>query len=172
VVLHRPLFSTGQHGGNPALQRALAPLFQRYGVDVVFQGHDHHYERSEPINGVTYVVTGGGGAPLRGAAGAAWTAVKESAYHYVTVQASPTRIRVVARRLDGTQLDAFEVDPRANDGGRYASASRLPAPGGGGCAMLLFGRERGGRLAGAAGTFLPTLGLLAVRRARQRRRGL
>jgi len=32
-------------------------------VDVVFNGHEHNYERNE-VNGVTYVVTAGGGAPL------------------------------------------------------------------------------------------------------------
>ena len=38
----------------------LVPLFEQYGVDVVFNGHDHHYERSYK-DGVYYIVTGGGG---------------------------------------------------------------------------------------------------------------
>jgi hypothetical protein len=39
------------------------PLFERYGVDAVFSGHDHCYSRAEK-NGVRYFVSGGGGAPL------------------------------------------------------------------------------------------------------------
>jgi len=56
------------------VQDALVPLFEQYGVDMVFNGHDHHYERTCPIRagqcssaqegGVVYYVTGGGGAPL------------------------------------------------------------------------------------------------------------
>jgi UDP-2,3-diacylglucosamine pyrophosphatase LpxH len=37
------------------------PLFEEFGVQMVFSGHSHNYERSVPINGVTYMVTGGGG---------------------------------------------------------------------------------------------------------------
>ena len=37
--------------------------FEEYGVNVVFQGHDHNYERLEK-NGIIYITSGGGGAPL------------------------------------------------------------------------------------------------------------
>ena len=43
---------------------ALVSLFEAEGVDLVFSGHDHDYERSV-YNGIVYVVTGGGGAELR-----------------------------------------------------------------------------------------------------------
>ena len=39
------------------------PLYEKYGVDAVFSGHDHCYSRGEK-NGVQYFVSGGGGAPL------------------------------------------------------------------------------------------------------------
>jgi hypothetical protein len=41
----------------------LTPLFERYGVDIVFGGHHHDYQRFV-FDGVTYVVTGGGGAEI------------------------------------------------------------------------------------------------------------
>lgn len=65
VLLHRPVYSTGKHGTRdaPVVAEALVPLFEKYGVDVIFTGHDHQYERSYK-NGIYYVVTGGGGAPL------------------------------------------------------------------------------------------------------------
>lgn len=168
VLLHKPLFSSGWHGGaeNPRIAASLAPLFQRYGVDVVFQGHDHHYERSNPINGVTYVVTGGAGAPLRGVGRSAWTAVAESVNHYIMVEASASRLRVVATRLDGSQLDAFEIDPRANDG-RFDANATLPAVGGQGCSIAgPLGATHGAAALVPAGT---AFALLALRRARCRR---
>lgn len=171
AVLHKPLFSTGRHGGDRVVHDALGPLFQRYGVDLVLQGHDHDYERSMPINGVTYVVTGGAGAPLFGAAGAPWTAVKESVFHYLTIDASATKLHIVATRLDGTQLDAFDIDPAANRNTAVSLAdTQMPPPGGGGCAMIFFGRGRREHLGSAFGMFLPTIGFAAVRSVRRRRR--
>ncbi|MDF1527295.1 MAG: metallophosphoesterase [bacterium] len=65
VTFHYPLYSTGQHGSDePGIRDDLVPLFQQYGVDTVFNGHDHDYERST-VNGIRYIVAGGGGAPLR-----------------------------------------------------------------------------------------------------------
>ncbi|MGV3721328.1 MAG: metallophosphoesterase family protein, partial [Actinomycetota bacterium] len=64
VFLHHPPFSSGRHGCSKKVQRALVPTFQRMKVNLVFAGHDHDYERFRPIDGVTYVVSGDGGASL------------------------------------------------------------------------------------------------------------
>jgi len=63
VVHHHPAFSSGSHGGDKKVQQYLVPLYEQYRADVVFNGHDHLYERSHK-DGVYYIVTGGGGAPL------------------------------------------------------------------------------------------------------------
>ncbi len=67
---HDPAFSSGGHGViDPEdwepVRDHLVPLFETYGVDVAFSGHDHHYERADPaLTGNTlYIVSGGGGAP-------------------------------------------------------------------------------------------------------------
>ena len=63
---HEAIFSAGsRHGSNTKLQAVLHPLFRQYGVRLVFQGHDHIYYRTTR-DGIVYVVTGGGGAPLYG----------------------------------------------------------------------------------------------------------
>ncbi len=60
---HRPSFSSGWHGSEEMpLAEYLHPLFQKHGVEIVFNGHDHDYERST-VDGILYIVTGGGGAP-------------------------------------------------------------------------------------------------------------
>lgn len=67
VVLHRPIYSRGPHGTDErGVNDDLVPVFERHGVDLVFSGHDHDYERFCPMlgddcaaDGVTYVVTGG-----------------------------------------------------------------------------------------------------------------
>lgn len=61
---HEAIFSVGPHAGeNRKLRSVLHPLFKAYGVKIVFQGHDHLYYRTRRDN-ITYVVSGGGGAPL------------------------------------------------------------------------------------------------------------
>jgi 3',5'-cyclic AMP phosphodiesterase CpdA len=62
---HHPAYSSGSHGSTKKMQDYLQPLFEENGVQLVFAGHDHTYERTI-INGITYVVSGGGGAPLYG----------------------------------------------------------------------------------------------------------
>lgn len=67
VVLHHPLYSSGKkHGSALGLRRLLEPMFMRYGVQAVFSGHDHIYERTKLQQGIQYFVTGAGGKTRRG----------------------------------------------------------------------------------------------------------
>lgn len=62
AYFHHPLYSSGKtHGSDVDLRRVLEPLFVKYNVSVVFQGHDHVYERVKPQNDITYFVIGSGG---------------------------------------------------------------------------------------------------------------
>lgn len=59
---HHPLYSNaGRHGSSVDVRLRLEPLLTRYGVNVVFSGHDHVYERLKPQKGITYFVCGSGG---------------------------------------------------------------------------------------------------------------
>jgi len=61
VYGHRPAHSSGQHGDDPGANQWFVPILAAYHVPLVLAGHDHDYERFQPIDGVTYIVTGGGG---------------------------------------------------------------------------------------------------------------
>lgn len=63
VLFHNPVYSSSDRDPNTNLQAVLTPLFEKYGVSAVFNGHDHFYERSMK-NGIPYIISGGGGAPL------------------------------------------------------------------------------------------------------------
>jgi len=62
---HPPYSSGGRHGSHIPQREALEPLFVKYNVSVVFNGHDHIYERIKPQQGIVYFVAGSGGK-LRG----------------------------------------------------------------------------------------------------------
>ena len=65
AYFHHPLYSSGKtHGSEVDLRTLVEPLFIQYGVNVVFAGHEHFYERVKPQNGI-YYFTEGGSAKLR-----------------------------------------------------------------------------------------------------------
>lgn len=63
---HHPLYASGRHGSQVDLRVVLEPLFIKYGVDVVFNGHEHFYQRIKPQQGITYFVSGAAGRLRRG----------------------------------------------------------------------------------------------------------
>ena len=54
------------HGPSTELRLSLEPLFVKYGVQVVFAGHEHVYERTKPQNGITYFTEGAAGELRKG----------------------------------------------------------------------------------------------------------
>ena len=62
VFFHHPLYSSaGTHGSQVKLREVLEPIFVRYNVSLVLNGHDHTYERIKPQNGIQYFVEGSSG---------------------------------------------------------------------------------------------------------------
>jgi predicted phosphodiesterase len=63
---HPPDSSGGRHGSDDDVREILHPLFVKHGVDIVFTGHDHFYERVKPQDGITYFVSGAAGKIRKG----------------------------------------------------------------------------------------------------------
>ncbi|MAG56436.1 MAG: hypothetical protein CMJ83_09110 [Planctomycetes bacterium] len=121
VAFHHGVLTSGPHGKLHADEtprerpldegrRFLVPLFEMYGVDLVLNGHDHLYERSEK-DGVVYIVTGGGGAPLYKINESAnrFQKVAVSANHYLTLDIAPAGIELAAVDTAGKVLDRKSI---------------------------------------------------------------
>ena len=108
AFLHRSPYGSSRHGGDETVRHDLAPIFARHKVDLVFAGHDHVYERTVPIKGVTYVVSGGGGRRLYPAGKGRLTACSRSAHHAVLVRVDGGRLSLEVVEPDGTVFDRFE----------------------------------------------------------------
>jgi predicted phosphodiesterase len=67
AYFHHPIHSSGErHGSERDLQVVVEPLFLENGVDVVFSGHEHFYERLKPQKGIQYIIQGGSAKLRRG----------------------------------------------------------------------------------------------------------
>jgi hypothetical protein len=124
AFFHHPLYSHAVgfagHGAEGELRAALRPLFDRYGVDLVLYGHDHHYERTPPIRdeevaelgcGPVYVLTGGGGATFfaRSFERSPFLAAGARTYHYTRLEIAEDVIKVSAINDSNQTFDEFFV---------------------------------------------------------------
>lgn len=116
VGLHHPPYSSGLHGSHEELRNTFVPLFERYGVQVVFSGHEHDYQRSNPIDGVTYIVTGAASRTRRTGVDD-FTAVAYSTHHFVDLNVFDDHLLVRAIDQDGEQFDEVVIPAHARSPG-------------------------------------------------------
>jgi len=121
VALHHPPYTAGKYPPDATIQDTLVPVFEEAGVDVVFSGHDHNYQRTHPLragqvvqpgDGIAYIVTGAGGAKLYDLRPPdqrpSWIAAADDQHHsftQVTVEDGQLTVRQIAR--GGSILDEF-----------------------------------------------------------------
>lgn len=120
VAFHHPMTSLGKPAylfsaeGLVALRKDWHPIFERCGIDVVFNGHDHTYQRTWPIvvdpatgdisrddaRGIVHVVTGGGGGGITARSvttAPAWHSdVFHKRHHFLSVRADAESLKITA----------------------------------------------------------------------------
>jgi len=113
VTFHEPPFTTSaRHSSNEQVQQYLCPLFERFQVRAVFNGHIHAYEHSL-VNNIHYITSGGGGAPLH----TQWdsiqpyTVYREANYQFVIVDVAGDLVTCQAVRADGSTMETFTLIP-------------------------------------------------------------
>lgn len=121
VYMHRPIYNVGGHRSAWG-KKVWSSLMREYGVDLVFAGHSHLYERFYPIQPgdqpdawpVTYITTGGGGASLYESIPHASLAHAESVYHFVTIKVDGNQLEFSATNIDGETIDSFSMTKDAS----------------------------------------------------------
>jgi hypothetical protein len=116
AYFHHPLYSSGWEGSSVYLRNVWGRLFERYDVQLVFNGHDHDYERITPRevfvrdgHPTQYIVTGGGGAWLRKVGHSSFTAVAQSVYHFMGVTMDGDTLSAEAIDKEGRVIDRWSI---------------------------------------------------------------
>lgn len=110
VAVHHPPYSAGRGGSNELLRNLYTPQFAEHGVQLVLSGHDHDYQRSKVIDGVTYVVSGSA-AKKSGTEREDFTATSWSTYHFVELNIWADRLELRAIDQHGQVFDAVTITP-------------------------------------------------------------
>lgn len=145
AVFHHPPYSCGLHGSDVYVRNRFAPILERHGVDIVFTGHDHDFQRSHPLragsvvdgsnpasyrnpDGVIYVVTGGGAASRATSSSCAFTARAIAATHFTQIDIDGAILDLNAVDATGQVLDSIRIDktPETSAGDSTAAAALLP----------------------------------------------
>jgi len=137
VMVHQPMFMCSRQNDLPAFQSAWKPLFEKYGVDLALQGHDHCYARwSNPdskvkpqkrLTGPVYLISVAGGKmyPINDKTKATADRVAEDTQLYQVIDVEADRLRVQAFTVSGVLFDDFSIQ-RTKQGKRLVVAPKLP----------------------------------------------
>ena len=129
VYFHVPPYSSGPYGRRQEGKRywkTWCPLLEKYKVTAVFHGHEHCYEHAV-VNGVHYVITGGGGAGLRDVGKSDFTVYSEKTLNCVLVTIDGDVAELTAYRGDGSKMETFVV--RKSRKQRAVDPSDMPVVG-------------------------------------------
>ena len=113
------LWKTNKSSRGDTRMRALIPLYDKYGVDIVWTGHIHSYERTWPlrenkavdVNGTIYMITGGGGGSLEtpGPYRPFFQNNVRRGHHYVMVAINGRKLEFKAFSLDDKMFDSMTI---------------------------------------------------------------
>lgn len=110
VALHHPPYSAGYQGSSVEVRDAVTPVLERHGVQLVLSGHDHDYQRSKVMDGVTYIVSGAGSGTRRTGEDD-FTAVAYSWLHFLDLAVYPDRLVVRAVDAEERVMDEVTLEP-------------------------------------------------------------
>jgi 3',5'-cyclic AMP phosphodiesterase CpdA len=125
VTFHHPIYSTAVKRDNKELREVLQPIFDRYRVDLVLNGHDHVYGRTGLVGGTVYVVSVAGIKFYAKDRKPEFARVGEDTQLFQIIKVNGNRLRYESRMAGGGLYDAFELVKRRGRVNRMVN--RIPA---------------------------------------------
>jgi hypothetical protein len=144
VIFHQPIFTCARPQDTPKLKEAWVPLFERHGVDLVLQGHDHCYarltaeegraasakaRRAGQAQGPVYLVSVAGSKQygLNDRADRQPDRAAEDSMLFQLVEVERARLTLRALTADGALYDGFTLERKRDGSKRLTELAPLPA---------------------------------------------
>ena len=130
LTFHHPVYSTAKGRDNPDIRNMWKPLFDKYRVDLVLQGHDHGYGRfgqelsenvgtgqntQSPEGGTVYVVSVSGPKMYNVERTPAMARAAENTQLYQIISIDGDALRYEARTANGELYDAFRLKKKPGE---------------------------------------------------------
>jgi 3',5'-cyclic AMP phosphodiesterase CpdA len=118
AFMHHPLYTSGRYTlAARGIRFALESTLVTGGVDVVFSGHEHIYQRAEPQNGILYFITGGAGSLREGDASPSSQIARayDRDYHFMLAEINDDGFFFQAINRVGATVDAGSLRPPTRD---------------------------------------------------------
>ncbi|MCW5933423.1 MAG: metallophosphoesterase family protein [Fimbriimonadia bacterium] len=122
VTFHHPIFSPAKGRDNPQLRELWKPVFDKYRVDLVLQGHDHTYARSIPSVSANARANEGGTIFVVSVTGPKQYALNRQPWmqraasntqFYQVIRMEQDKLTYESRTVTGELYDAFELRKRS-----------------------------------------------------------
>ena len=108
VYGHHPIYSSGRHGSQSYMIESLTGLFARYEVQLYCCGHDHHYERTQALNGTTYLICGAGSRTTQ-VSPSVWTAYANSKLSFAAVEVFADQMKITGIDINNCVFDQGDI---------------------------------------------------------------
>jgi 3',5'-cyclic AMP phosphodiesterase CpdA len=115
---HHPLYTSGRYRvWSQGFRLILEPLLVKHGVDAVFSGHEHIYQRTEVQSGIQYFVSGGAGSLRRGDGTPAPYVARtfDTDYHFMLIEIDGDDLHFQAISRSGATIDAGTLHKHRRD---------------------------------------------------------
>ncbi|MEM7374443.1 MAG: metallophosphoesterase [Bacteroidota bacterium] len=128
VTHHHPIYSSSKGRDNSGLRKTFQPLYEKYGVDLVLQGHDHSYGRGGNLNtgaklfsksGPVYVVSVSGPKMYSLSTDKWMDRAASNTQLYQVIQLNGDSLTFKAYTTTGELYDAFALIKRGDDSNRF-----------------------------------------------------
>ncbi|MGQ9722039.1 MAG: metallophosphoesterase [Candidatus Jordarchaeum sp.] len=116
VIFHRNVYYSGYHYNDTDIIDNWVPIFDQYHVDIVIQGHTHHYHRTKPMynnsiassyqEGTMYLTSGGWGVPTHDYTPQLYSDYGNETHHFVLINVFTNG----TLHLEATDINGYVFD--------------------------------------------------------------
>lgn len=113
IVMHHPVYSTAKNRDNTILRTRFKPIFEKYGVDLVLQGHDHTYARGTAGRVRPVYLLSVAGPKMYGSDSERWMEVSGAQTQlYQVIRVTGEKLFFSSYKLNGQLFDSFELSKK------------------------------------------------------------